>query len=461
MEIKQRMSTRFAWLLGVVVVVSIGLLVACGSNYSSSSDGLVVVGSQGSALLQTFSFDLGNGTVSSVYNSVNDTANATCVLPGLPSSIVLDPAGAYAYAIINSSDLCEGSQTGIMAFKVNSDGTMTAVGSPVTLSTENVQVCQNGTLGQPMSFPVVPVALTMDSRGNFLFIADSFTNDSLGNAVEGAVSVLSIGGSASLTEVTGSPFTLPPSCLAAVDPVALAVTPTVLPSLGLYGQQNAVCSSVGNNPPTSEYLYMVDQSNNYAVWEFAIDSSTGALGNPPNHTAIPSFPAGAVPAGVAVDPCDRFVYVSSNQNNQVNAYSICNGLSTQSSTCPAPPLVPDDSLVKVNGSPFSLSGGATFPGPLLVDPYGNTLYVLDTGSNMISVLHISPVSGSLTTGNPAIVATGIKPMSMAIRSDDSWLFVTNFTAGTVSQYSVTPETGGLTPQPAIFVDNYPWGVAVK
>ena len=61
MEIKQRMSKRLAWLLGVVVLVAIGLLVACGSNYSASSDGLVLVGSQGSGLIETFSFNLGTG----------------------------------------------------------------------------------------------------------------------------------------------------------------------------------------------------------------------------------------------------------------------------------------------------------------------------------------------------------------------------------------------------------------
>jgi 6-phosphogluconolactonase (cycloisomerase 2 family) len=98
---------------------------------------------------------------------------------------------------------------------------------------------------------------------------------------------------------------------------------------------------------------------------------------------------------------------------------------------------------------------------LVVDPFGNTLYVVDTDSSMLSVFRISPVSGSLTPGNPAVVATGAKPTSIAIRSDDSWLFVTNFTGATLSQYSITPATGSLSPQPAITTDNYPWGVAVK
>jgi hypothetical protein len=46
------------------------------------------------------------------------------------------------------------------------------------------------------------------------------------------------------------------------------------------------------------------------------------------------------------------------------------------------------------------------------------------------------------------------------------MFVTNYGSGslggnTVSQYAITPSTGGLTAQPVIDTDNYPWGVAVK
>ncbi len=434
MEIKQRMSKRFGWLLGVVVLVSIGLLVACGTAYHSASDGLVVIGSQGSALLQTFSFDLDNGSISSVYNSTGGTGSKTCVLPGEPSSIILDPPGAFAYAILNSatSSLCQNTVTGIQAFKVNSDGTLATVGSPVLDSN--------------------PLALAMDSAGKFLFVAEG-----------GGVNVYTVS-NGTLTAVGSFAVTLPPGAgFLAPDLIALAVTPTVFPSIGLNGQQNSVCSDLGNTPPTSEYLYVVDASNNNVVWEFSVNSSTGALGNPTNSGVQPFFLVGAIASGVAVDPCDRFVYVSNQQSNTISAFTICNGLSTQapSPNCPTGPGTPYDALVPISGSPFSITGSTDFPGPILVDPYGNTLYVLGTGSSSVSIFRISPVSGSLTAGNPASVATGLMPTSMAIRSDDSWLFVTNFSAGTMSEYSITPASGALTPQPPVFTDNYPSGVAVK
>jgi len=120
----------------------------------------------------------------------------------------------------------------------------------------------------------------------------------------------------------------------------------------------------------------------------------------------------------------------------------------------------------VAGSPFSLSGSASGPGPLVVDPFGNNVYVLGTLSNTVSPLKISATSGALAPMSPATVATGQGPKSIAIRSDDNWMFVTNFGSislggSTVSQYAITPATGALTVQPSIATDNLPWGVAVK
>ncbi len=422
------MSTRFAWLLGVAVLVSIAVLVACGSNYNASSDGLVVVGSQGSGLLQTYSFGLTDGHISSVANPTSDTDTEVCVLNGVPSSIVIDPAGTYVYAAILAVPDCSGSVYGIGVFKVNSDGTLTAVGSPIA---------------DPN-----PVSLFMDSAGKFLFVAEGLS---------GIVNTYAIGSGASLTAVAGT-FTMPPT----VQPpnfTALAATPTVLPPL-VEQVQVATCSSPGNNPPTTEYLYATDSANQ-VVWQFGVDPSSGALGNPPNMTQVPSYTAGAVPSGVTVDPCNRFVYVANTQSNTISAYAICNGGPTSPTKPGACPLVPDGSLVPVTGSPFSLSGNANGPGPLVVDPFGNFLYVLDTLSNQISPFHLSPVSGSLTAASPNVVSTGLAPRSIAIRADDNWLFVANNNSQSISQYVVTPNTGTLTALPAVVTDNFPWGVAVK
>lgn len=467
------MSKRFAWLFGVAVLISIGLLVACGNNYNASSDGLVLVASQGSGLIETFGFNLFNGHLSEISNTPIDTSNKVCVLGGVPTSLVVNPAGTFAFTILNANSSCpSGGKTGIQVFKINSDGNAPPVGSPVPFNPEKVLILGTATPVTPPP-PVVPGQMVMDPAGKFLFVADRATTDSTGLYVPGAVSVFAIGSAGTVTEVAGSPFfttgtTNPPTTVsqASLDIVSVASSPTVFPKIGVNGVQNSVCSTPGLNPPTTQYLYAVDGLGNQ-VFEFQVNTSSGALTNPPNRTLIPSFATDQTPAGVAVDPCNRFVYVSDSLTNKVSAYTVCNGYPTQSPVnCPLTPLPPDGSLVPVAGSPFNLAGSSNNPGPILVDPFGNNVYVLGLLSNTISPLKISPVSGAVTALTPATVATGVGPIAMTIRSDDNWLFVTNYgstSAGgnTMSQYSITPATGVLTVQPSVPTDNYPWGVAVK
>jgi 6-phosphogluconolactonase (cycloisomerase 2 family) len=439
MEMNERMSKR-SWLLGLVGLALVALLVACGSKYNSSSNGLLVVGSQGSGLLETYSFTLDKGRVASISNSPNDTSNETCVLNGLPGSMVIDPAGTYAYTVINASNLCQGSQTGIQAFKINSDGTLTSTGTLV--SDPN------------------PVSLFMDSAGKFLFVAEGTNSLSTslnavpcpGTTSQYGVCVYAIGSGAALTGVQGT-YSFP---MPNMNPniVAVAASPTVFPALGLNGVQNSVCQATGITAPTSEYLYALD-SVNYVIWQFSVDMTTGALGNPINGSQVGVVATDQVPMGVAVDPCNRFVYVSDSLSNKVSAYTICSKVVVPS--CP----VADGSLLAVAGSPFALSGSANGPGPLVVDPFGNNVYIVGTLSNTVSAFKISPISGALTALTVATVATGSRPTSIAIRSDDNWMFVSNFNSATVSQYSITPATGALAVQSPIGTDNLPFGVAVK
>ena len=431
------------WLLGVSGLILIGLLVACGTNYDSSSDGLLVVGSQGSSAIETFSFTLNNGHVATITNSPNDTGNETCILNGSPAGMVINPAGTYAFVIFNKSDICpNATQFGIATFKLNSDGTASQTG--------NLLVDPN------------PTSLAMDPAGKYLFVAEGVSTIAIANATaegtactqtptQNGVCLYAIGSDGGLTSVP-STFTLPPTPMTP-NFVAIAPTPTVFPPIGINGVQNSVCSV--NNPPTSQFLYAVDAVN-YLVWQFSVDPNTGALGNPGVGGQLNSFATDQVPLGIAVDPCDRFAYVSDSLTNKVSAYTICSGV-ISGGVCPNA----DGTLLPVVGSPFSLSGSNNGPGPLVVDPFGNNVYVLGTLSNVISGFKISPVSGGLTALNPPTVATGQRPVSIAIRADDNWMFVTNFNSATVSQYSITPATGALSVAAPIQTDNQPFGVAVK
>lgn len=427
-------------MLAVLVLLAIATLLACSSSYSASNDGLVLVPSAGSAVVQAFSFSLTNGHVSLV-----NTAPSTL---GQPTAMVLDPTGSFAYATIVPNGVGKSlNGSAIVSYSVNSNGTLTGVGStPICVA--------------PCS--VMPVALAMDSLGKFLFVSEG---------LDAAVSVFSIGSGGSLTEVPGSPFPVPVLQNGInANLVGLAVTPTKYPVLNTQSVQNAVCSLGQPLPPsTPEYLYVADANNN-VVWAFTVqpDGSLTLFTTLINGTPVPvTFPADSVTTGVAVDPCNRFVFVTNNNSNTVSSYAICNA------TSPARPPIcdtnqyPQGYLVQVSGSPFGLGGGTpNGPTVLAADPLANFLYVLDNKSNQISCFRISQVNGTLAPLNPATIATGSHPAAIAIRGDDNWLFVANNDTvngfGIVSQYEIAPASGVLTPfGTGIQTDNYPTAVAVK
>lgn len=406
------MRTRFTWMVAILALVAVGILMACSTKYNSSYNGLVVVPSQGSAVMQSFSLDLSNGHTSQI-NNVNGPPT-----PGLPTAVILDPAGAFAYVIVSQNAALPGSVTGMSTFQVASDGKLSYLATtPLTN----------------------PVAIAMDSAGKFLFVA---------NGGEATVSVFSIGSKASLSQVQGSPFTLPlPAGGQTPSALALAVTPTVVPPL------YSVCSAF--TPAASESLYVTD-SVNYELLDYSVNQSTGALTLVPFSTAAPGISTGPVPSGVTVDPCNRFAYVANagpnNTGNSISAYTICSTVSLPK--CPHA----DYSLLPIAGSPYAAGDS---PGPITADAYGNFLYVVDTGSNEISAYKISPTNGTLTPLTPPTVATGSGPTSIAVRSDDSWMFVANIDSASISQYGVIPATGALSAQTPITTFNYPSWVAVK
>jgi 6-phosphogluconolactonase (cycloisomerase 2 family) len=427
------MRTRFTWIVATLALVAIGFLLACSTKYSanSSTHALVVVPTQGTtevpeatAVMETFSLNLANGQASQI-NNVNGPPT-----PGLPTAVILDPAGANAYVIVHQNAELVPSETGITVFPIGSDGKLGA-GTTTTL---------NNTTG---GIPVVPVALVMDSAGKFLFVADSATS-----GLPGSVSVLAVGTNGSLTEVSGSPFSLP------VEPggttpsaSALAVTPTAYPI------QFSSCS--GHTPPTTENLYVTD-SVNYVLLNYSVDPSAGTLTLMPYSTSSPGIPTDQVPSGVAVDPCNQFVYVANALTNDVSAYTICSAINDLSTP---PCLSADFSLNQIHGSPYHTNSNS--PGPLAVDAYGKYLYVVNTGSSNITGYVINRSTGVLQQfiGQPA--AAGLGANSIAIRSDDSWLFVANTNATTVSQYAITQSTGVLNPVGPINTFDLPSGVAVK
>jgi len=401
------MRMRFSWILAVVALISTAILVACSSKYSSSNNGLVVVSTQANAVMDTFSLDLGNGHMTQIFNSAGPPTN------GVPTTVVLAPGGANAYVLVTQSSDLPGSSTGVQTFTVASDGKLAPVGSV-----------------EPVAG--VPTAMTIDSAGKFLFVSNG----------AGEVFVFAVGSGGALSAAGSATLPLPTGGTAP-SASALAVTPTVYPPA------YSVCS--GNAPPTTEDLYVTD-SVNYLVLNYSVSSAGSLTLMQPSLSQV-GYATGNDPSGVAVDPCNRFVYVANGQpSNSVSAFTICSKVALPS--CP----IADYSLLPVSGSPFTAG-----PGPIAVavDPLGLCLYALDQQENAIRPYKIGTATGSLTPINPTYSGTNQTPTSIAIRSDDSWMFVTNLNSTNLSEYAITPSACTLTTQPPVQTDSNPWGVAVR
>src|SRR5277367_314015 len=91
------MRTRFTWIAATLVLIAVAAMVACSGKYSASNNGLIVVTTQADRVMETFSLDLGNGSVSQI-NNVNGPPT-----DGIPTAVVLDPAGTFAYVIVTKT----------------------------------------------------------------------------------------------------------------------------------------------------------------------------------------------------------------------------------------------------------------------------------------------------------------------------------------------------------------------
>src|ERR1700691_1911097 len=114
-ETKQSMRKSFLWIAAVLSLISLGTLMACSAKYSSQYNGLVVVPSRENLVMQSFSLNLSNGAMSQI-NNVNGPVTA-----GLPSSVVLDPSGNFAYVLMQANPGIT-SSTGVEAYTIPSDG---------------------------------------------------------------------------------------------------------------------------------------------------------------------------------------------------------------------------------------------------------------------------------------------------------------------------------------------------
>jgi 6-phosphogluconolactonase (cycloisomerase 2 family) len=290
----------------------------------------------------------GDGTVS-IYtvNSKTGQLRSNGYIVAAASFVTVDPTSRFAYVVNAALDT-------ISAYTINaSTGALTPVGAPLPTGT-------------------FPQSITVDPTGKFVYVA---------NNTSGNVSAYTINGdTGALSAVTGSPF-------------------------GAASGANSVVVS-----PSGQFAYVADQgASSENISAYTVNPTSGAL------TAVPGSPYaypstdGGRPTSAAADPAGYFLYVTSNNDANIAAFSI---------------NAATGALTLVAGSPYPVTNDAA---SLTVAPSGKFVYVVSgsgTSDDNLSVFKINTTTGALTLVDSAFSA-GLNPSSVTLDSEGNMLYVTN------------------------------------
>jgi 6-phosphogluconolactonase len=199
-------------------------------------------------------------------------------------------------------------------------------------------------------------------------------------------------------------------------------------ALGLLLVLAGITSCMSCGKTTSHYVFITIPAGSQ-VATYREDPNSGEL----TQIAGSPFPAGDGAESMVIHPSGKFLYVANpgDAENDVSLFTIAT----------------DGTLTEVTPR-TSVAPLGSQPQLLVMDPSGNFLYVMNSGSNNISVFSIDPTAGGLTpvTGSPFF--TGLTPQYMALAPAGNLLYVTSpvgsgQSLGTIEGFSVT--SGVLSP----------------
>jgi 6-phosphogluconolactonase len=208
--------------------------------------------------------------------------------------------------------------------------------------------------------------------------------------------------------------------------------------------------------PDGKYLYVAGQFDS-TLTEFSVNAS-GVL------TEGPIVSVGTSPTAVTMTPDGGFLYVANSSS--VSAFAICNQVV---SNC-TDPNSPDGSLTTVEGSPFS---AGLAPVAMTVTPSGKFLFVVDRQSDQISEFKVATGTGVLTANAQPSISTGQNPVGITLRTGTTtntttggvttYLYVANLGASSISVYSFDSTVGtlGLVGGPVPVTSGQPSAVAAE
>ncbi len=293
--------------------------------------------------------------------------------------------------------------------------------------------------GKSVATGSVPSAMILAPSGTALFVANQATND---------ISAYTVMADGTLTAGSTTPTGGMTPLSMAMDSVGhflfvanqgLQVDPAS-GTVSVFAVQDATLTAVPGSPfqvaelgaasgtgpagvavtPDGKFLYVSNQFDS-SVTTFSVDAS-GVL------TRGSVVTVGTTPSALAVTPNGGFLYVANSST--LSGFAICNQIVT---SC-IDPNAPDGTLTPMANSPFSAGLG---PANIVVAPSGKFMFVVDRLSNQVSEYKIATGTGVLTPNTQATISTAANPVWAAIRVGTT----TDATTGGTTNYLYVAELG--------------------
>ena len=460
------MSKKIGGVVALAAMCALSLfLVNCGSS-SSRPSGLLYVLTQGGNgtgnAVSMFAIDLNSGNLSLINSNASTCATAGAC--GLPQDIVLDPTGAAAFVLnqgipcvqggncvspCGPSPLtpCVSTPPTIYPYKVNSDGTLSAPGTPTALS-------HPFSASDTQDDADLSLAMVRDATGQFLFVINEGTNPPPASCLSDPLPTSNFDAcpSISVFKISGTSLTLAGgSALHPGNPLHLSRIPNAL-------------SVVTVSSPSEELLFVTSQKdlsanhndNTLSVYGVGSDGTlTEKVGSP---YATPTInPSSVLAVNTNVAPQNNggvFVYVGAAGNalGALDAFQVCTVVGIAGCTSSD---VTNALLLPIGTSPTSTGQD---PVGIVVDPTNKFLFVVCNGSSQVFG-YLIDTAGTLS--RPANLSTGAQPVALAMHSSGKFLYTSNSGTSNISAFTLSTTSGSMNSLSTVTSPPGPSGMAAR
>jgi 6-phosphogluconolactonase len=196
--------------------------------------------------------------------------------------------------------------------------------------------------------------------------------------------------------------------------------------------------------PQGQQLYSSASPGPGGITIFPISSKDGSLGTP-STVNVGNNPVGVVVSNIPPNGnLGRFVYVIDQETTTTPKATVL-GFSQNTTTGALTPTPGTTITTDSTGRTVATGYGAgTTPSAIAVDPTSRWVYITDEATNQLYGNNLNN-DGSLTPMVNSPFPTGIFPVGLTIDPRGKFLYVANFTSGTVGAYALDVNAGTPTP----------------